>query len=568
MLERIVGLFRNIVSIFVELSFNRKLAFGGIVAAVFISIFITVSVPATPEKVYLFKKPISLSDLAKITTELERLNISHTVVDDKYVVVEDKATGTRARMELAQKKLLPQDIKGWELFDTESWTTTKFDRDVKLRRAIEGEIRKHLEALRWIEHSEVSISVPEKSLYTDRKNDVQAAVSITPAEGYRDYLLDKSIIKGIENILSTGIDGLSPDNIVITDHTGNQINLFVGEDFEDQVKQAVEQNKVRDVEIKKIVRRIQDSLKGVLAEDRYRVAVDIELNFDKQTVSQKEILPVVIKERTPNLPYDDSVVRDNVRVSRKKLSENFQGVGFVPEGPAGQEPNLPPGYKESLEGKNIYNKNEEIDNFANGEKVIQQTNDAYEIERKSVSVMVDGLWHKEYDEDGKLVIEKKSIKRIYKPLAEEELNNLEQVVQASINFSPERKDVVVVRNIPFDRQSQFEAEDAAYFRAQGIRFFSMVGILSIVGVLIAFFVIRSAVFYWKRYKAAKEEEENLIRQLHREEALSDLDKVVVKDYEVSDEEKEFKKMQEEINLLVDKNPSDIGRLIATVISES
>lgn len=567
-MERFINFFRNLLRLIAELSIIQKVILAGVGIGLVFVVYFSLSFPVQEERVYLFKKALTLKEVAAITVELDRLNVPYEVLEDKYITLENEKTGTVVRMELAQKNLLPDNIKGWELFDIESWTTTEFDRDIKLRRAIEGEIRRHLESLKWIEASEVSISAPEKSLYTDRAEEVQAAVTITPAEGYRDYLTNKSVIKGIENILSTGIDGLSKDNIVITDHTGNQINLFAGEDFEDQVKQAMEQNKVRDLETRKIVRRVEENLEGVLSSDRYRVAVDIELNFDKQTIDQKEILPVVIKERTPNLAYDDSVIRDNVRVSRKNLKENFEGFGFVPEGPAGQEPNLPPGYKESLEGKNIYQKNEEIDNFVNGEKVTKQTNDAYEIERKSVSVAVDGIWKKQYDENGDLIIENENIKRIYTPVSEQELQNLEQIVRGAVNFNAGRSDTVVVKNIAFDRQAQFEEEDAAYFREQRIRLTALIVIFSTLGILGLYFAYRFIAAAIQRRKLAKLEEENLIRQLHREEALSDLDQVVSKEPDMTDEEKEILRIQEEINMIAEKSPAEVGRVITTVLSET
>ena len=567
MLERIIEIWNGFTDAFKKLSTVRKILFTTIPLLVLIAAYISISAPAQVEQVFLFRKALSLKEIATITSELDRLNIPYKTLEDKYIVLEDEATGTRVRMELAQNNLLPDDIKGWELFDMESWTTTEFDRDVKKRRAIEGEIQRHLETLKWIDDAEVSISVPEKSLYTERQIDVQAALSITPAEGYQENLTNKTIIRGIENILATGIDGLSKDNIVITDHTGNQINLFPGEDYEDQIKQAVEQNKVRDQEVRKVVKRIEESLQGVLAKNRYRVAVDLEFNFDKTQVNQKEILPVVIKERTPNIAYDDSVIRDSVRVSRKKLTENFEGFGFVPEGPPGQEPNLPPGYKESIEGKNIYNKDEEIDNFVNGEKITQQTNDAIEIEKKSVSLAVDGVWVKDYDENGDLIITNNSIQRTYIPLTEEQIRKFEETVKGSINYDSKRGDAVIVENISFDRQAEHRAEDEAYFRAQRTRLIVIIVVTSSIALLFIYFVYRAIYSWLRNRRLARIEEENLLKQLQREEALSDLDKVTIKEPALSEDEKAAIRIQEEINAMVEKNPKEVGKVIAAVLTE-
>ena len=66
-------------------------------------------------------------------------------------------------MRLGQDNLLPSDIKGWELFDTEKWTTTDFERNVMKRRAIIGAITRHLKMLEDVEDATVTVSMPEGS---------------------------------------------------------------------------------------------------------------------------------------------------------------------------------------------------------------------------------------------------------------------------------------------------------------------------------------------------------------------------------------------------------------------
>lgn len=46
------------------------------------------------------------------------------------------------------------------------------------------------------------------------------------------------------------------------------------------------------------------------------------------------------------LPYSERVVANTLEVSSKKTAESFDGKGFTPEGPAGTEFNIPPGYKD------------------------------------------------------------------------------------------------------------------------------------------------------------------------------------------------------------------------------
>ncbi|BBM88512.1 flagellar M-ring protein [Spirochaetota bacterium] len=565
--ERLRQLFNNAVAFVSRLSLPKRIFLAALVVILIVGAYFSLTYSTKVEYTYLFKKPISLKEIGVISAELERLNIPFEILEDKYIVVADEATGTQVRIELAQNDLLPASIKGWELFDMDSWTTTEFDRNVKLRRAIQGEIRKHIESLNWVDSAQVSISVPEDTLYTDRASDVEAAISLVAAEGYSDRLKDPKVIKGIENLVARGIDGLARENIVITDATGNQINFFPEESYELQIKQAVEENKVKDHEINKIKKKIETSLHGVLPRDRFRVAVDLELRFDKVNIKQKEILPVVIKKRTPNLPYDDSVIKENVKVSSKTLKENFEGLGFIPEGPPGQEPNLPPGYKESLEGKNIYNKDEAINNYVNGERVLDQQEDATEIIRKSVSVTVDGIWDYEYNTNGARVLSNNKLVRNYTVVSVEELQKFRDIVQGAINYNVERGDSVVVENIQFDRTKQFAEEDAIYLRNYRIRLALIYGSITILSIILLIVIIHWIRNLIEQYRIAKAEEEELLRKLQRERALRDFDDMEISETPPSQQEQESIRLTQEIEALIRENPQQTARVISTVMSE-
>ncbi len=567
MFEQITKFIKNLFTRFSGLKTGQKILIFFIGLAFIGLLIFSFSLSTEEGRVYLFKKPLTIEDYAKITSELDNLNIDYETLDEKYILVADEKVGVKVRTTLAQNNVLPTGIKGWELFDMESWTTTDFDRNVKLRRAIEGEIKRHLESLDWIESAEVSIAIPRRSLYTEREEDVTAAVTIKPREGYYENLKNKKLIQGIENIIQKGIDGLSSENITITDANGNDLNDFASDDYENNIKQAIAENKIKNGQIRKIKKKIEDALLGVYSEDRFKVAVDLEVNFDRKTIDQKEILPVVIKERTPGLPYDDSEIKDSVKVSSKKLNENFEGVGFIPEGPPGQEPNLPPGYKESLDGRNRYTKNEEIDNFLNGEKLVKQVDDATEIERKSISVNVDGIWRKKYDEDGNLIIKNDRIERDYFPVSEEDLRKLEDIIKGAINYNSRRDDIVVVQTIPFDREAQFLEEDRKIIRERRVYTVISVFLISFLVLFVGFILYRIVSRELAERRKRKENAEKMLRKMQLDKAIRDLETATVASG-VTEEERDLLKLQDEINLAVKNEPVQAAKVVSSWINES
>lgn len=552
--------FENLYKSFKKFNTTKKAILVTILAALLGMLFYSISFSTDKEYVYLFNKPLSSTDYGLITAELQQQGELFETIGDQYILVQDEQSGARIRMTLAQNQLLPNDIKGWELFDMESWTTTEFDRNVKLRRAVEGEMKRHLQSLIWVDSAEVTISIPKETLYSDRSEDVSAAVTIQPAEGFHDYLKNKKIIQGIENIIARGIDGINPNNIVITDFNGNQLNLFSDDDYENNIKQAMEESRVREREIKKIKEKIESALRGVLATDRYRVAVDVELNFNRKSIDQKKILPVVIKERTPGLPYDDSIVKENVKVSEKQTSENFEGLGFIPEGPPGQEPNIPPGYKESLDGKNKYTKEENINNYLNGEQVLKQVDDAMEIEKKSVSVTVDGIWEYERDDTGNVIFENNQVKRRYIPVNPEDISKMEELIKASINFDISRGDKVVVENIAFDRAQEFKAEDDDFIFYQDLRNYSLYLAILILLVVLVVYILRYITVLVRQRREEREKELEQLRSIQREQILSDIESLE-SDTSIFRDAKTMNRLHDEIIELVKQDSKNAAQVI-------
>ena len=148
-----------------------------------------------------------------------------------------------------------------------------------------------------------------------------------------------------------------------------QINDFSTDDVQSVILQAKEENKIKRKYAQEIEGKVRKALEVVLTEDRYTVSVEIEMSFDKEKLKKHELKPVIIKPRTSGLAYDDSIIKDKLELSVQTEDEEYKGQGFIPEGPPGVEPNIPPGYKESLEEKGLYTRNKKTVNYEIGKEM-------------------------------------------------------------------------------------------------------------------------------------------------------------------------------------------------------
>ncbi len=559
-------LLENAKRIFSRLNQTQKLILISIAALIIVGFFFLISFSSKTTEALLFQSPLEQYDFMRITNKLTEWNAGYKTRDGKYIVVTDEAASSYLRMKIGQAGVLPSGIKGWELFDTQAWTTTDFERDVNKRRAIIGEITRHIKLLDDVEDVSIQVTMPEPQLYFDNEEPYTASVIITPAP-FSDILTSKKKIQGIVSLIAFGVDRLKPEGVVVTDNHGNILSDFESDEDVTYLTRAKEEWKIKERLRLSMQGEIDNKLKAVLGEDKVDVAVEIELDFDQKKVEKTEFIPIIKRQDNPETPYDETEVEINVVRSEKNTSEYFEGVGFVPEGPPGVEPNIPPGYKEALGEGTRYEKTEEVLNYEVSQQVSSIESAPYKIQRVSVAVWVDGIWKKVYNEDGEPVItEDGGIKRDYFERTPEELKSFEEIVQGSIGFNAARKDTVVVQNIQFDRTKEFELEDAYLKKREQMKKTLVSALIALFSIFIITLAYRAIAREVARRKRIKEEELARQQQLMREAALKSAEEEGA-EVELSAEEKARLEMQENVMSLARDHPEEVAKLIRTWLAE-
>ncbi len=559
-------LVESIKNLFSKLSSTQKLVLVGVGALVVVGFIFIVSFSSKQTEALLFSSPIVQQDITRITNKLTEWNADYRTKEDKFIVVADEKTGAYLRMKLGQAGVLPSGIKGWELFDTQSWTTTDFERDINKRRAIIGEITRHIKLLDDVEDVSIQVTMPKAELYIDEEVPYTASVIITPSP-YSDLPTNKKKIKGIIDLVAFGVDRLSPENIVVTDHHGNILSDFSTEDEVDYLARAKEEWKIKERLRLQMQNEIGDKLKAMLGEDKVDVSVELTLDFDQKKVEKTEFIPIVKIPDNPETPYDESEVELNVIRSEKDTSEHFEGVGFVPEGPPGVEPNIPPGYKEAMGEGTKYDKSENVKNYEISQQVSSIVSAPYKIGRLSVAVWVDGTWEKLYDENrNPQITDEGGVLRRYIPRTSEEIKNYEEIVKGAIGYSTARRDTVIVKNIQFDRTDEFALEDAYLKKREQLRKTLLSALIALFAIFIITIAYRAISREVARKKRIKEEELARQQQLMREAALKSAEEEGV-EMELSAEERARLEMQENVMNIAREHPEEVAKLIRTWLAE-
>ncbi len=548
-------------------SLVQKVIFIGIILLVIGAIILILTLSSTPTSVALYN--VAITDEAardKILYRLSEENIPVSVNAAGMLTVPDEATARKARTILVREDLTPSNVSPWNLFDTERWTTTDFERNVNLLRSITAQVTQHIESLEEVDRANVVIRMPERTLFAADQNPATASVIIYQRPG-SDILTNKKKIQGIQKLLMFAVEGLKEENISIADSTGTILNDFEGmEDIERVDVVAKEQKLIATLETQYRA-KVLTALQQIFGADRVRdLNIKIDMDMSKRLVSATEYSPITIKSDNPDTPYDDSQLVESITLSSETVTKKWTGTGYNPEGPAGADGNTPPVYSDM---SNLYGLSEESGvkkNEVINTKQIQEEKSPT-IDRVTVSVNIDGTWRKKYDEKGQIIfLPNGAIDREYIPIDSAILTNAQSLVQDAIGYNRTRGDSVSVQNIQFDRTAQFEAEDAAFLRAQQTRRTVFYVLTGIVAVLLAFMIFRVISREIEKRRRLREEELLRKHRMEREKILWESEQAGM-EVTMSVEERKRAELQENAIAMAKDHPEDVAMLIRTWLME-
>ena len=567
MLEWIKKLLGQITTVWGKWSIVQKLIFSGILIGALVGIVLLFTVSSSPSMVPLLGVPITDQDSNdRIMLKLDEEGIAYKLNTDGRIYVSDEKTARNMRSLLIREDLIPSDTDPWAIFDVERWTLTDFERDVNLRRAITSSLEQHIEALADVDNAQVSLVMPERTLFASEQNPVTVSAVITPRPG-SDIATNRNKVEGIVKLVKFAVEGLEEENITILDFNGTILNDFEGLESLDRLEltnRMLKQKKSLEVQY---TNTILASLQNVFTPKRVNIVnIDIDLEFINKTIATEEHFPITVREDNPETPYSELETVNSITLSESNSAENFEGTGFNPEGPPGQEGQTAPAYKDlnNLVGK--YESNSTTRNEVVNTRNIQEEKSPFQIARISVAVAVDGIWNWDYDEKGKAVIEKGSIKRLYTPVSDEDLAKALTLVQHAVGYSTARGDTVTVQHIPFDRSDEFKAEDAEYRRQQQIQQTLLYSIIALIILIAAFFIYRAIAKELERRRRLREEELARQHQAMREQTLRQAEEEGI-DVEMSVQERARMEMQENAKNMAREHPEDVANLIRTWLAE-
>lgn len=451
-----------VIQFFKEMS-PVRLAATAITMLAFIVLFVMFVSKVGDNETEVLYSDLDIHDSSKIAQELDKRKISYTAVADGSVIKVNKSLVTSTRLALAQAGLPSSgSIIGYEIFDKEdSIGTTNFSQNVKLIRALEGELSRTISAFEQVEKARVHLVMPQREIFSKERLEARASV-VLKFKGTKK--LGKDEIEAISHLVVSSVPDLEMKNITIVDTKGRALKIGSAEESSDYGSGKSEEIKVATEHRLRLV--IEELLGKTIGAGKVKANVALEMNFDRIVTNSETYDP------------DGSVVRSSQSIDENEKTPISSGSGQdasvannIPGGGAGQG---------ATDGQfATISKSDQTTNYEVSKTIKNHISESGIITKMSIGILVDGIYETN-KETGEIT---------YKPRTKEELDKISDLVKVAVGFSDDRKDKIEVINMKFESELDDIEEDSNWIKEELPNLFQTL-IFAIVVLLILITVIR------------------------------------------------------------------------------
>ncbi len=429
-------MFQSVVQFFKDMSPVRLAASGLAILAFFMIFGIYLSKIGTSEFAVLYSD-LEIQDSAKIVQELERRNIIYQAMYDGSVIKVRKPEVVNVRLVLAQEGLPTSgSVVGYEIFDKEdSIGATSFSQNIKLIRALEGELSRTISAFEQVEKARVHLVMPQREIFSKEKMEPRASV-VLKFKGSKK--LGKSEIDAISHLVVTSVPGLEMKGVTIVDTKGRALKVGSSEESSDFGGGKNEEMRVAAEErLRQVIENLLESTLGV---GKVKARVALEMNFDRVVTNSELYDP------------DSSVVRSSHSVDEKEQTP----VANADASDSSVANNIPGGMNsEDVRSKfALVEKSDQVTNYEISKTVKNHISEAGLIKKMSIGILVDGQYNQNQDTE----------EMDYTPRSKEDLDKIANLVKVAVGFDEDRNDKLEVINMKFSSELEPDEGDSGWLK--------------------------------------------------------------------------------------------------------
>lgn len=461
----------QIKSLWSKSTLAQKILYGGMLASILVvGIVLFVLLNNTSYKV--LYSNLYPEDAARVVEVLKKQKVPYKLANngDTILVPEDKVYNLR--LFIAGQGVLHGQGIGFEIFDANKIGQTDFVQKINYQRALQGELARTISEFDEIESARVHLVLPKKSLFIEDSEPPSASVVLTLKPGAS---LSKEQVRSIVNLITTGVEGMSPDRITISDSRGKVLY----EPKEDIVNGLSSTQLEYQLSLERnLEKRIEELLAPIVGGRNKVIArVSAEVDFSRKTIHKELYDPDVTVVRSEQKTEESSKGTTNLQTGSPEPA--YRGSGLSGTGTTQQT-----------------SRSSSVTNYEINKEEQQIIAPVGEIKRLSVAVVVDGKYVK--NAKGEYV---------YQPLPAATLDRIRALVQNAIGYDRARGDQIEVTNLAFGVP---KVSEKSSWMQSALKYFQLVGkplLNTLIILLFILLVVRPIVMAILKPEVSEEVEE-------------------------------------------------------------
>ena len=374
------------------------------------------------------------------------------------------------RLRFASQGMPASGRIGFEIFDRTAFGATEFLEQVNFRRALEGEIARTIASLAEVDGARVHIALAQKALFGRTEQPAKASV-VLKLRSSRE--MPEETVRGIVTLVASGVEGLSPDAVVLIDSFGRPFSTASNTPEEGSTGRHVERRQQLELDMTQRVVALLEPVAGV---GRVRANVAVTLSSESEEATEESWDPATAVVRSRHVTGDSEfLVASAIGTAGARANLPPRAVAAVsPVGPLSEDPDaaVDPTVVDLADGgpdPNALDGDEaspesapdlqlasggppavhgsETTNYEISKSVRRVIRPSGDIARLSVAVILDDRLIPDVDDDGEPIYRPE-------PRAPEDVEKVRSLVAAAVGFNPERGDLLTVENIPFEEPQE------------------------------------------------------------------------------------------------------------------
>ncbi len=438
----------ELFSIFNKLNFQQKILIGGGIILTVILVGVSFVFLNEPSYSTLYTG-LQEEDASKVIEQLTTSKVPYKIDDAGRTIKVPQDKVYEVRLNLAGKGIPGSGVVGYEIFDQSTMGMSEFMQKLNFKRALEGELSKTITQQEGIEGARVHIVIPQKSIFKDEDKQPTASV-VLKLRG--NYSLTKTNIAAILNLVSSSVEGLTPNRVSLLDTKGRLLSkesddnsLAISSSKQYEMKENVE---------KYLSDKAQSILDNVVGYGNAMVQVNADINFDQVEKTMTTFDPesqVAVSEQVGRADNAGKTNADTSSQSTQNTTTNYEISKTI-------------------------------------ERVVGGSGN---IKRLSVAVVVSDI-PKEVKQGDKTTVE-------FTTRTPEQLKKFEDVVKNAVGFDMNRSDQFSIHSMPFEiKQIDDVPVNSGGFLENYNEWSGLV--LIVVAIAASAFILKSLMFKLKNEK--------------------------------------------------------------------